>query len=98
MPTGRSSTGHSLRKRSRRMSNRSRHPSLMPEPVWARWNPAAAERPWTIGIEEEVILLDPVEWTTAPRILDVLTVLPAGLAQHTSPETHASVLELKTSP
>ena len=28
-------------------------------PAWARWSPVAASMPWTIGVEEEVMLLDP---------------------------------------
>src|SRR3954451_7498485 len=37
-------------------------------PAWARWNEAAADTPWTVGIEEEVMLLDRAEpglWRTA---------------------------------
>jgi hypothetical protein len=37
-----------------------KRPSALPE--WARWN-ADPERPaWTVGIEEEVMLLDPEDW------------------------------------
>src|SRR5436305_727631 len=68
-------------------------------PGWARWSEAAGERPWTVGIEEEVMLLDPRrDFSVANRIEDVLTALPAGLASRTSAETHACVLELKTAP
>jgi glutamate---cysteine ligase / carboxylate-amine ligase len=66
-------------------------------PAWARWSEAAAEHPWTVGIEEEVVLLDPRrDWSVANRIDDVLAALPAEVAARVSPETHACVIELKT--
>jgi len=67
-------------------------------PSWARWNPAAADHPWTIGVEEEVVLLDERTRAIANRVEDVLAVLPAELAEHASAETHACVVELKTVP
>jgi carboxylate-amine ligase len=67
-------------------------------PHWARWNPAAAERPWTVGVEEEVMLLEPDQWSTAGRIGEVLDALPSEMERHASAETHACVLELKTAP
>jgi glutamate---cysteine ligase / carboxylate-amine ligase len=70
-------------------------PELAP---WARWSRAGAERPWTVGVEEEVMLLDARTGSIANRIEDVLAVLPADLARHASAETHACVLELKTTP
>jgi hypothetical protein len=53
----------------------------MPEPAWAQWSAAGAERPWTVGVEEEVMLLDRDRWgsltsPTAPaRALGQLAVL-----------------------
>lgn len=68
-------------------------------PVWARWTEAAAETPWTVGIEEEVMLLDPRRtWSVANRIDAVLAALPPGIAAHASAETHACVVELRTAP
>jgi carboxylate-amine ligase len=58
----------------------------------------AAGRPWTVGIEEEVMLLDARTWSLANRIDEVLAVLPAALDSRASAETHASVVELKTAP
>jgi glutamate---cysteine ligase / carboxylate-amine ligase len=70
----------------------------MAEPAgWARWN-GDLERPWTVGIEEELMLLDPDGWALANRVDDVLEALPAELAGHTAPETHACVLELRSAP
>jgi carboxylate-amine ligase len=65
-------------------------------PEWARWN-ADPERPaWTVGLEEEVMLLDPEDWSLAHRIDDLLPELSPGLAQHVAAETHACTLELAT--
>jgi carboxylate-amine ligase len=60
------------------------------------WATQVAERPWTVGIEEELMLLDPHDWTLANRISDVLAVLPLELVPRVSAETHACVVELKT--
>ena len=57
-----------------------------------------AERPWTVGVEEEVMLLDERTRAIANRIEEALAVLPPALAQHASAETHACVVELKTAP
>ena len=67
-------------------------------PAWAHWNPAGAETPWTLGLEEEVMLLDPHDWALASRIDDVLPTLPAEIAEHAAAETHGSALELFTGP
>src|SRR5436190_854400 len=65
-------------------------------PAWARWSSAGAERPWAVGLEEEVVLLDPRDWSVANRIDDVLDALPSAIVAHASAETHACVLELNT--
>jgi glutamate---cysteine ligase / carboxylate-amine ligase len=65
---------------------------------WSTWNPAGAEAPWTVGIEEEVMLLDPVTWMPASRSEEVLAALDPDVAAHTAAETHGSVVELATSP
>jgi carboxylate-amine ligase len=54
--------------------------------------------PWTVGLEEEVMLLDPRDGSPANRIDDVLDALPPALARHASAETHACVVELRTAP
>jgi glutamate---cysteine ligase / carboxylate-amine ligase len=79
-----------------RMTER-HHALRRPElPAWARWSGAATARPWTVGIEEELVLLDRRSWSAANRIDDVRAVLPVPLAVRTSAETHACVIELKT--
>jgi len=67
-------------------------------PAWAEWNPAAAGTPWTVGIEEEVMLLDPRDWSLASRIEDVLPALSRAVADHAAAEMHGSALELFTRP
>jgi len=67
-------------------------------PDWAHWNPAAAEAPWTVGLEEEVMLLDPRDWTLASRIDDVLPTLSRSVADRAAAETHGSAIELASGP
>jgi len=65
-------------------------------PAWAAWNPRVAARPWTVGIEEEVMLLDPDSWQLASRIDDVLPSLSEAFAKSVGAETHGATLELAT--
>jgi carboxylate-amine ligase len=65
-------------------------------PEWARWNADPARPAWTVGLEEEVMLLDPEDWTLAHRIEDLLPALSPELAGHVAAETHACTLELFT--
>ena len=67
-------------------------------PDWAQWNPAVAEAPWTVGIEEEVMLLEPRSGKPAWRSEDVLVRLGPDLVGHVRAETHACALELGTDP
>jgi glutamate---cysteine ligase / carboxylate-amine ligase len=62
-------------------------------PSWAGWNGAPGRR-YTIGVEEEVLVLDAADHSLAPESDWVLTRLSRALAAHTSPETHAAVIEL----
>ena len=65
-------------------------------PRWAEWNTGGA--PWTVGLEEEVMLLDPRDWALASRVDEVLAAMPAELAERTAQETHGSALELASRP
>ncbi len=67
-----------------------------PEPAWAVWDTTSASTPWTIGIEEEVMLLDPADWALSAQIDNVLPALDGSLAPHVGAETHGSALELRT--
>jgi glutamate---cysteine ligase / carboxylate-amine ligase len=64
--------------------------------LWAQWPAKLA--PWTVGVEEEVMLLDPRDWSLASRADAVMARLTGELALHTSTETHGSALELRTDP
>jgi len=64
-------------------------------PVWARWNDELDQR-YTLGVEEELMLLDPGDWSVAQSSDEVLARLSDELSPHTSPETHAAVIELAT--
>lgn len=61
----------------------------------ADWHPSA---PWSVGVEEEAMLLDPRDWALADRIEAVLAALPAELAPWVRSETHQAVVELATAP
>jgi carboxylate-amine ligase len=63
-------------------------------PAWAAWSDTAA---YTLGIEEEVMILDPETWGLAQAIDEVLPRMPAALAARVTPETHAAAAELSTS-
>jgi len=63
-------------------------------PHWARW--PAHDHPWTLGVEEEVMLLDGEDLSLASAIDDVLPRLPPSLREHATSETHTSALELAT--
>jgi len=65
---------------------------------WADWSPAGREAPWTIGVEEEVMLLDPRTWGLDSRSDEVLAALPVEVQGRTAAETHGSALELATQP
>jgi carboxylate-amine ligase len=62
---------------------------------WSAWQ---ASTPYTVGVEEEVMLLDPEDWSLAQRSDDVLPRLPDALAAHASAETHQAAIELATDP
>jgi carboxylate-amine ligase len=65
---------------------------------WADWSIAGHEAPWTVGIEEEVMLLEPNAWNLTSRSEEVLDQLPEEMTERTAAETHGSALELATEP
>jgi glutamate---cysteine ligase / carboxylate-amine ligase len=65
---------------------------------WADWSDAGREAPWTIGVEEEVMLLDPRTWSLDSRSDEVLGALPDEMQGRTAAETHGSALEIATHP
>ena len=64
-------------------------------PDWAVWRPS---KPYTLGAEEEVMLLDPADWSLAYEIDRVLEQIPAELEDRVTRETQGAVLELATVP
>ncbi|HWH95143.1 MAG TPA: YbdK family carboxylate-amine ligase [Baekduia sp.] len=62
---------------------------------WAEWRPST---PYSVGLEEEVMLLDPESWTLAPRADRLLASLSEELVGHCWAETHAGAIEITTSP
>ncbi len=69
--------------------------ALREAPAWARWN-TELERRYTLGVEEELMLLEPGSCALAQSGDDVLARLSDELSLHAAPETHAAVIELRT--
>ena len=64
-------------------------------PQWARWN-GLLERRYTLGVEEEVMLLNQSDRSLSQSSEEVLARFSEDLRKHTVPETHAAVIELAT--
>jgi carboxylate-amine ligase len=64
-------------------------------PDWAHWFPSPA---YTVGAEEEVMLLEPRSWRLARDSEELLAGLPMDLSSRISAETHDAVLEIGTRP
>ena len=65
--------------------------------VWSEWKGAARSEQYTIGIEEEAMLLDPDGWKLAQNSQGVLDAMAPEAARHATCETHRSALELASS-
>jgi glutamate---cysteine ligase / carboxylate-amine ligase len=65
-------------------------------PAWATWPEPQEQGAYTVGIEEEVMLLDSLTWALAHRIDSVLPRLPHARTQSFTAETHGSALEIQT--
>lgn len=64
-------------------------------PEWSAWS--GGEHPnWTVGIEEEVMLLNTQDLTLAQSIDYVLRTVSPDLADRLTAETHGSAVELAT--
>ena len=65
--------------------------------AWAAWaGGTPAPGAYTLGVEEEVMLVRPDDWSLAPVFEDVLPSLSADLAEQTTGETNGAALELRT--
>ena len=60
---------------------------------WADW---VRGNEFTLGVEEESMLVNPHDWSLAQQIDRVLPALTEELSAHVTPETHRSALELST--
>jgi glutamate---cysteine ligase / carboxylate-amine ligase len=65
-------------------------------PTWATWPQPHELGPYTVGVEEEVMLLDKLTWALAHRIDSVLPRLPHAKPESFTAETHGSALEIQT--
>jgi carboxylate-amine ligase len=65
-------------------------------PSWADWAGGHEFGPYTLGVEEEAMLLDPRTWALAHRIDDLLPRLPAATQGQVTAETHGSAFEIQT--
>ena len=64
--------------------------------AWSEWSGAHELGPYTLGVEEEAMLLDPRTWALAHRIDDLLPRLSVEAQDHVSAETHGSAFEVQT--
>ena len=62
-----------------------------PKPDWAEW---ASTEAYTLGAEEEVMLLNPVDWSLAQQSERVFAGVTPDLEGHLSGETQSSIVEL----
>ena len=69
-------------------------PVTASERSWARWMGAAPA--FTVGVEDEVMLLDAQTYALAHRADAALAAFSDELRVKASPETHACVIELRT--
>ena len=74
-------------------------PAALPAPTpvpWSKWRGAHGAE-YDLGLEEEVMLVDPSNgWALAPAIDEVLAAWPRESRDCVSSETHASAVELCT--
>jgi carboxylate-amine ligase len=65
-------------------------------PAWSEWLGPHELGRYTLGVEEEAMLLDPGTWALAHRFDEMLPRLPAAVQDRVSTETHGSAFELQT--
>jgi glutamate---cysteine ligase / carboxylate-amine ligase len=66
-----------------------------PLPEWATWSEGSS---FTVGAEEEIMLLHPGDWSLAQQSARALDALREPLGGHVSAETQGAVVELTSSP
>ena len=67
-------------------------------PAWATWAAEGTPADYTLGVEEEIMMLEPGAWSLAHEIDRVLPALEPELGAHVTAETHKSALELRSRP
>jgi len=70
-------------------------PSLSLVADWSEW---VGSEPYTVGVEEELMLLNPGGWSLAQRSDQVLERLSPMVSLHAAAETHEAAIELATDP
>ncbi len=65
-------------------------------PEWAQWPERGEDEAYTLGVEEEVMLVHPGSWALAQAVERVLRRLPDDLRGQVCSETHSSAVELNT--
>ncbi len=63
---------------------------------WAAWGSDAPGSAYTLGVEEEVMLVHPHDWSLVQWVHEVFPRLSEELSAHVTTETHRSVVELRT--
>ncbi|MDQ3849551.1 MAG: YbdK family carboxylate-amine ligase [Actinomycetota bacterium] len=63
---------------------------------WSHWATEHDAHPYTLGVEEEVLLLEPEGWELAQAIEEVLAAVPDRLGDRVGSETHSGAVELQT--
>jgi carboxylate-amine ligase len=66
-----------------------------PLPDWGAWKQGST---YTVGAEEEVMLLHPSDWSLAQQAARALATLPKALMEHLTAETQGAVIELSSKP
>ncbi len=69
---------------------------LPPVDAWFEWNSSGTS--YTVGAEEELMLLHPPGWALAQTVESVLPALASPLADRVQGETHGSALEIGSHP
>ncbi|MBF6621872.1 MAG: YbdK family carboxylate-amine ligase [Patulibacter sp.] len=66
-------------------------------PNWAAWPTRSADDPaFTVGVEEEVMLLSPLHWNLEQAADELLPRLDPEMREQVCPETHAASVEIET--
>lgn len=70
---------------------------VIEQPAWAGWPKRDGAQQWTLGVEEEVMLVAAPGYNLAQAIDEVIPRLPMDVAPHFHRETHAAAVELSSS-